>query len=67
MNAVRGLKTDNAVFQRKQSEITALPDELTGKINGTLLTDKDTARRDGLTAKTFDPAPLGIGIAAVLG
>ena len=67
MNAVRGLETDDAVFQSEQSKVTPLPDEFAGKIHGTLLADKDTAGRDRLTAESFDAAPLGIRIATVLG
>ena len=67
MNPVRGLEIDDAVFQSKEREIAALPNKLAGRVHITLLTDQDTAGGHELAAEALDAAPLGIGIAAVLG
>ena len=67
MNAVSGLEIDNPVFQSKKGEIAALPDKLACGVHIALLADQDAAGRHELAAEALDTAPLGIGIAAVLG
>ena len=67
MDPVGGLEIDNAVFQSKEREITALSDKLACGVHIALLADQDATGRDELAAEALDTAPLGIGIAAVLG
>jgi hypothetical protein len=58
-------KLHNACGERKECVITADTDVDAGMKLCTSLTHKDVSGKNNLTAKTFNPKPLGIAVAAV--
>ena len=63
----QALETNNALNLGEQGVVLAAADVQARMDLRAALTDKDVARRNGLTVRTLDAQALGLGITAVLG
>ena len=66
MNSVRRFEANHAVLQRKQREITALPDKMSRKEIRAFLPHENASRPDDFAAEALDSQTLGLGVPAVL-